>query len=219
MGNHWKSFVWLVFVCSACLLTAGCGEGKEEKAVRECMAKVDAAGNANDPADLAANLSAASFQYWDRLIPIARSGNRTQIMSLPPSERNEIVMMRHRCTADELKKLSGAFWLKTAMERGGYFGEGDTELGKIRVRGDFAEAQLLWDRSPAEDLDGNRITTLFVKEQTGWKFDLPHNDKFLNWLIEFAASMERRNVDDFLLDLEEESTGKRPRGDIYDRPN
>ncbi|MFZ4575690.1 MAG: hypothetical protein ACOYN0_14945, partial [Phycisphaerales bacterium] len=172
-----------------------------------------------DAASAASHFSAATFTYWDRLLPIARSGSKAQILSLPPSERYDVVAMRHRCTAAELKTLTGPFWLKLAMERGEYLGDEMTELGSIKVRGDFAEAQVLWEGDRLVDQNNKPVLVLFVKEQGGWKFDLPHNDKYANYWIEWGAKMERRDLNDYLLDMEEDSTGKRPRGDIYDRPN
>ncbi len=221
MGTRGNILIRSVFVCIATLVLGGCGEGKDEKAVRECMRAFDRASAARDPAAMATTLAASTFQYFDRLIPLARSGTRAQLMSLRPRERYDVIAMRHRCSAEELKRLSAPFWLKMATERGAYLdGEGETELATIKVRGDFAEATMRdGDGGLVRDGRDEPLTQLFVKEESGWKYDFQHADKFFNWVLEESAEFAGRDLNEFLLDLEGELTGTRPRGDIFDRPN
>ena len=219
MGNHWKSFTWLVFVCSTILLP-GCGNAREEQAIRETFNGFVAACDAADAPSAAVHLSSATFTHWDRLIQLARSGTRAQIFSLPPRERLDVVSMRHRCSGTELKNLTGPFWMKAALERGAYMrvAEG-VELNTFKIRGDFAEVTLMVDGEEAVGLDGRELELLFVKESGGWKYDLPNNHAYSNWILERASKLTNRDLNELILDVEGRLTGERPRSDIYDKPN
>jgi hypothetical protein len=202
------------------LLVPGCGDDREKQAIQETWNKFATASVNKDPADFASMLSTNSLTYYEQLLPLARSGTRAQITSLPLMERLDVIMMRNRCTGEELKKLTAAFWIKKAMEKGEIFDFGGWDLENPKIKGDFAICQVLVDGEPIMiTRTGERVTFEFVKEASGWKFDLVASSKMISEILIYYV--DRRQVDpqNFIITLEQSLSGNRPRADIFDTPN
>lgn len=197
----------------------GCLQSKDDKAIRETYDLANQALTSRDAAALAAHVSASTFTYFDRLLNLARVGTKAQVMSLPPSEMMELVMMRNRCTGAQLKNMTGPFWLKACFEGGDYYDMDGIELGSIKIRGDFAEASLEYGGFDIVDDSNNPIYFLFVKENGTWRWDIQHIDKWFNSAMESDAAAMNRALPLAILDWEAESSGKKPRSDIFDTPN
>lgn len=210
----------LLVLTLSLLLVPGCGDDRDRQAINETWIKFATASVNKDPADFASMLSTNSLTYYEQLLPLARSGTRAQITSLPLMERLDVVMMRNRCTAEELKKLTAPFWIKKAMDKGEIFDFGGWELESPKIKGDFAICQVLIDGEPIKIIrTGEPVTFEFVKEASGWKFDLVASSKMISEILIFYVDRRQIDPQKFITDLEEQLSGKRPRGDIFDTPN
>jgi hypothetical protein len=205
---------WLAMACLAvCPLMSGCGDGDEKAAIEESWEKLTSAMAAQDPKAYMETLSPQSMRYYDTLCQQIRTSKHDEVRRMETADKATIIMMRNRCTKDELKKLDGKGLVEMAMTRGWMGGERRSEvtLGKIQLHGTSARGQLV-----VRDTETD-IWMDFYKEGEGWKVDLTRGNEQMNEAFDRMARMFGVSVDDYILGRERQF-GKPCAGDVWDPP-
>src|SRR5437868_1626363 len=106
MKNTLTLVRWLAVLCLlSCPLLSGCGDGDEKAAIEESWEKLTGAQAAQDPKAYMEILSPQSMRYYDALCQQIRTSKRDEVRRMETGDKAIIVMMRNRCTKEELKKL------------------------------------------------------------------------------------------------------------------
>jgi hypothetical protein len=202
-----------LLLLAICPLLCGCGDGEEKASIEESWARVTQAQQDGDAKTYMSMLSPQSMKYWDNLTHLIRTAKADEVRRMDIADKATIVMVRNRCTKDELKKMDGKALLEIVMGRGWMGGDRgpDVGLGKIEVHGTSARAELV-----VGDIDTG-IWMDFYKEDDTWKVDFTRGNEELNERMDRRARMFGQSIDDFIL-ARERAFGKPPFPDVWDPP-
>jgi hypothetical protein len=205
----------VALLCSLALLALPACHPEEEEDVRAAWEQLGAAFNARNGEAAAAALATQSIRYFDRIMDLARTAGRQAMEELPIGERWEVVRIRNRCTTAEIKKMDGRGLLVYGTTQGWFIDDPDdpvTTLGRIKVSGTSARAEILFGDEPSD------IWYDFYKEESGWKLDMTRGDERRNELMTRAMKRMGVHPSDFIVVYEEIDSGKAVRRDIWDPP-
>ncbi|MBC7834390.1 MAG: hypothetical protein H7Y88_04725 [Phycisphaerales bacterium] len=195
----------------------GCGESEEVKAVQETWDKVGEACDRRDADYVLAHMANEDFEFYDRLLNIARKGKRAEIDRLAPNELGTVVSMRHRLSGEERKKMDARGWVRFNVAEGFWEDDPDDatmEIADIRVSTDglWASAKLVFNGSKTH------YTVSFTRSGDEWLLNTTGFEDMVDNYIRELAEENDINVQEFIVLIEEEITGREVRPDIYDRP-
>lgn len=179
---------------------AGCNP--EADAVRQAYEDCEAAHADHDGPRVAELLAPEIFTHSALMLKYALDGTPDKIKKLTPIQRSEIIMMRNRCTLEQLEQMTGREWEILGVNNGWF--EADNEfdieisLGRVTVRGNTATAKVLADGRNS----GFRYA--FVKDGDQWKVDYREAYEVWNEWIREEARYEGMKVDELLMMWEEE---------------
>lgn len=154
-------------------------------------------------------------KHYGQLLGVARSGDRLSIERLTWVDKDLVTLMRNRFTAEELKRMDGAEFVRTVVGRGWFFKEEDGErftLGMITIKPPRASAPLLVDGDRTDD----RFE--FVEVEHQWLVNDECMDKWFNKELERLARVSGISEDTFILAAESEASGKRVGREIWEAP-
>jgi hypothetical protein len=165
---------WIAAGClsGALLWLCGCGvkgpRGLDSDAIRDTFRSFQRAVAAGDSAAARELLSARTVQHYGRLRDAALTATRDELDRQPLAFRYEVLLLRDRLTADELRTHTAVTLAECAIARGWINREliARMRLGNIIHKGDAAEAVMA-----DEDLI-TRQRLVFFREGGEWKFDL-----------------------------------------------
>ena len=114
-------------------------------------------------------------------------------------------MTRNRASAAQLEVLTGEDYLVWTTNEG-WFANGDsgwsTAFGTITVKGDFATGVVLQDGKPT----GDKVH--FLKDDGRWRLDETTMGQHMDQWYRDLAKFEGVSVDDLLVFIDEEDSGK-----------
>lgn len=196
---------------------AGCEpKSADQKAIKSVWERHADANETSNGKAVVALSSKSTFEYYDRLLKLGLDGKPDQIKKLTPFEKAEIVLMRHRSTRAELRKLDGKGYIEYATSKGWYaFGNDpddplNHQLGKIKVGGDgasaWAEVFFFDDKGKKRKSD---YAIKFFKEGGLWKLD--ETSVHLMWSHEYTRYAKEfgKSEDEFIVWLEEFWSGQK----------
>lgn len=162
----------LTWFCALLSSLSACSQkgltGLEKDAVRECFRGFQQALARNDVAAAAAVLSDRTCEHYSQLRDAALTSDREQLSRLPLASRFEVLQLRNRMTADELRPLDGqtlaAHYIAQGWINAAFISR--ISLGNVILKTDGAEAVIADDGV----VTGSRLT--FHREDGGWKFNL-----------------------------------------------
>lgn len=140
----------------------------DETAVRAAFAAYKSAVLARQGERAADQVTTGTLREYARYRELALSAPRTELEALPMTERLQVLIIRARVPARDLRAMDGRTVFTHAVDRGWIGREGveRSELGTLRVDGDHAAAPL-------------KIGTVempfdfeFEREQGRWHFNL-----------------------------------------------
>jgi hypothetical protein len=185
-----------------------------EDAVRQSFAEYKRAVMADDGATAAAQLSAATVQWYGKMQDLALHGSKEEVEQLGPLERIQVLAFRQRVPADELRAMSPRQLVAYSVAHGwvGKVGTGRSELGTVTASGGTAVANVLLGGKDS----GQQYH--FVREDGRWLFDqLPTLEASADGL-KAAAAQRGMPVDQFVQTLIESGSGKKITPDLWQPP-
>ena len=140
----------------------------DEAAVRATFAAYKAAVLAQQGERAADNVTTGTLREYARYRELALSAPRAALEALPMTERLQVLIIRARVPANDLRAMDGRRVFTHAVDRGWIGREGveRSELGTVQVDGDRAAARL---KMGATELP---VDFEFEREPGGWRFNL-----------------------------------------------
>ncbi|UOV05910.1 hypothetical protein MUU77_11575 [Pseudoxanthomonas sp. F37] len=157
---------WLIL--SLLLIPLFARAADDEAAVRATFAAYKAAVLARQGERAADHVTAGTLREYARYRELALAAPRTALEALPMTERLQVLIIRARVPAADLRAMDGRRVFTHAVDRGWIGREGveRSELGTVQVGGDHAAARL---KIGATELP---IDFEFEREPGGWRFNL-----------------------------------------------
>lgn len=156
----------------------------------------------------AALLTPAARASWAELADQARSLDQAQTRALPPHSRLVVLQLRHNLTTAELAELKGEDLFALAVYRGWVSRKIDVRsLEGIRFTSGTAARGMLDVRADAG--------VPFLLQDGQWRLDLVRDAQGQDRALAEAASAAGRSVDDHLLWLVEQTSGRAPGPGIW----
>ncbi len=142
------------------------------------------------------------------------------------NDRNLILLMRHRLTAQEMRQLDGEGVIALMADRGWWgIDMGAEEYGKIRVSGttgwmEVQEPDRRATRSARRWLDDNRrkYNVRFYHEDGVWKLDETSMYELWGELLDREVKSAGMPADQYLIEVEEMVSEKDVPANIWDTP-
>lgn len=197
---------WTLLVLSLLSWLPLCGcEGKDAQAIRAMLVDYDRANNTRNGVLAKECVTRASDEQYELVRRHALYSDEKTVRALNPYVKQYVLMTRHRGQADQLAVLTGEDFLVWTTNQGWYAGEESNwegAFGSIKVRGQVATAPILEDGKPTGG------TATFLLEDGKWRVDEPSLVAALDRRLFLAAREEGESIDDYLIALEEESSGR-----------
>ena len=193
-----------LFLVALGLACAGC-ENADAQAARAAFETMDAALDASDGETAVQHIADETFQYFDGIIRLALSGSAEEIKALPPNRKYDVIIMRNRCTAKELRAMDGRGWIVHATNQGWYAAapgeESEWRVGRITAAHGAARGEII--------MAGERTGEdwLFYNIDGVWKVDWRNVERVYDAWIEKDAFEWQQSVDSLILEAEDEDYG------------
>ncbi|MCW5765363.1 MAG: hypothetical protein KIT68_05250 [Phycisphaeraceae bacterium] len=207
--------VMAVVVSVFLLVGPGCDKHAEDKAaIKAALEANRQAVLARDAEGFMQSISEGSIEWFDRVLRLARTGPRSDVLALRPIDRALIIALRNRVPRKDLMKFDGRSFIRWAMELGWWDASAEDEetVGSIRVLATTATVKMR--------LEGRRTDREvgFVKEGDAWKVDM--GDGARQYDRRFREAMDRYRLDEnrTILQLETIMSGREARDDLWDPP-
>jgi hypothetical protein len=110
--------VWVPMFLGLVLASAAWAEAGQP--ARDAFARYAAAVRARDGAAAARLVTSGSLAREEKLRDFALDAPPATVMALPPTDRLAVLRLRHEFTAEELRPLSGADLVRTAVDEAWY---------------------------------------------------------------------------------------------------
>jgi hypothetical protein len=185
-----------------------------ELAVRQSFATYKRAVMAGDGATAAAQLSAATVQWYGKMQDLALHGSKEEVEHLEPLEKIEVLAFRQRVPAEELRAMSPRQLVAYSVTQGwvSKAGTGRSELGTVTAASDTAVANvLLGGKDSGEQYH-------FVYEDGQWLLNQLPTLEASAERLKVAAAQRGMSVDQFVQALIESGSGKKITADIWQPP-
>ncbi len=188
------SRVAVVCVLLASMLMAGCGDGKEKKAVMDAFDTYVAALGRRDGQTAASMLTEDSLKTYDKILAHAQRTPREALLKLPLSTALEVVNIRLNAKPEELAGLDGRAFYILATNKGWFPSEYwslHAARRVIKLAGTSAELEYTFDNEVVTD-DRAMLTKFGEK----WYIDMIRWDRRgetrdLNALAQANMNLER----------------------------
>lgn len=199
-------------ICLIQLLTlTGCTQDAED--VRMAFEDCDQAMLDGDSQRVIELLSPDMLRQFDYLLQDALDATRDEVREKRPSEMAMILIMRNRCTRQQLEEMDGAAWVIYAVEQGWMKSSNDIaslSIGKVTVRGNTAVGEI-WVNG-----EKTKLNYAFVRDGEQWKVDLTEAYKAWDEAVERHARLVKTSVERLLRNSESVQSGKKVPKRIWD---
>lgn len=208
----------LVLTIAAVLMSLFCPacddpHADDKAAVRAALRQIDTANRSRDGEAAVAVMCRASLDEYTRIVQIALDGKPDEVRRLPPHKLALVFELRNRLTRRELQGMDGRAYQAYATSAGWYdaeWGSWEESVGRIEIDGDRAVAYILDDRGGRT---GDRMH--FVFEDGMWKVNEFTAGRSIDEAYEREAGQFGMTVENYLILLEEEISGKQVRSTIW----
>ncbi len=198
----------------ALLLLSGCDGGARDEVKAVFEAYTSALRSKNGDAFLKL-IDPENVKHYGQVVEIARSGDRLAVQRLTWTQKYDVTMLRNRFTAEELKKMDGAEYVRTCVNRGWFFAEDEGErfsLGPITLKPPRAHAKLVVDG------ESTAYRFEFVEVEHQWLVNDECMERWFDKELERIAARARVSEDSLILELESDASGKKVTRDIWESP-
>lgn len=197
-------------------LTGACDKYAQDKEeIRTAIDTNHRAIASRDAAGFIASVSQNTMEQLDRNLAAARSASRNEVWGMRPVDKALVVMLRNRCTKEQLRKFDSRAFIAWSMEEGWWDEQGDRDetIGSIKVvAGRTATVKMNMDgRSEAREVG-------LVKEDSGWKVDLADGSRQFDRRFRELTDTLRLDENKTILRIEAMRSGREPSHEIWDPP-
>jgi len=165
-----------------------------------------------DKGELAANfVDSRTMNYYSNIIKKVKMADSLEVDSMGIIDKLTVLSMRHRVPKDNLLNFDGKDLFIYAIDNGmvGKNSVVNAELGEVTTNGDFSKAEFV--------VNGQKTSFYFhfYREDKVWKIDITH--LFSLGTMSFKKMIEDsgENENDFMINILEILTGKKPTKNIW----
>lgn len=157
----------------------------------------------------------STLDEYQKYIDWARTGDRAAIEGLSMFNRFQVMLIRHRIPASELKELDGAKVFSYAVDKD-WIGKNSVirmSIGQVDVSNGRATAEMVM----GEEKLPNRFQ--FIKEDNAWKLDLRHTMMEVAVLFPMFAKERNLGENEYIFMMIEAVSGTKVTEKIWDPVN
>ncbi len=128
LRGSWSGRIFAgLWIALGVLGLGGCEHAADKTEIRRVYEEVQRCYAGGDAAAAEVILAPESYEMYDRLLPIAMTGRKPDLMALQPHERAEVLMLRAKAKRSEMKGKTGKDWFLRSIQEGWWSGD-DFEL-------------------------------------------------------------------------------------------
>ncbi len=191
------------------------GQNSSDSLVRQAFNNYKSAILNDKGIDAANAVDSRTINYYDKIAELTRSADSVEVSALPIIDKMTVLTLRHRAKNEEIKAMDGKATLIYAINNGmvGKNSVATLTIGDVMIDGTFAKGQIIANRQKAP------IFFHFYQEQGTGKIDLtslfPTTGAAFEKMIEYSG----KDHNEFILQILESLTGRKPRKNIWQGMN
>jgi hypothetical protein len=187
------------------------GQSSEEGSVRATFSRYKSAILHDNPDGALDYVASRTITYYDRILDLVRNAGEAQVKSLPLLDKLMVLTVRHKIDREKLLTFDGKALLEEVIRTGllGKNSVANLSVGEVIVENEFARGQL--------QTNGTSVPGYFhfYREEEKWKIDLTSIFPFTSEAIRQMVSESGQDENDFLLNMIETASGKKPDPQIW----
>lgn len=194
----------------------------EKRAVRRCFEDYKKSIIEGRYEQTSNYLDKKTIAYYDNIAQMARIGDSNAISNLKILDQIAILLTRVSANQEQIKSFNGKSIFNFFIKNDFVNKEGmlNVWIAGVEIDGNFAIGQI--DSKKLKELNPNNASRKkenpfvhFYKEDGKWKMNLLSMLKLLEPILQKALIEKEQKIPDFLFDVVEEQTGKRPSSLIW----
>lgn len=199
MLDHWltRSGLCLLLVADAAFARDPAVVARDEAAIRNVFGTYRDAVMNDRGQEAARQLATSVALRYERVRDLALHAPRAELATLPTMELVNVLMVRQRIPAAELRRMSGVALIEHALDHGwiGKQSVAGFRVDHVDVVGDSAVARIV---STSED---GSARLPFVREVSGWRIDLLATMREASLAFDLRARQQGLGRDEFVFML------------------
>lgn len=152
-----------------------------------------------------------TINYYSTILDKVKTSDSLEVNSMGIIDKLTVLSMRHRTPKNDLLKFDGKDLFIYAIDNGmvGKNSVVNAELGDVITNGDFSKAEFV--------VNGQKTPFFFhfYREDKVWKMDLTHLFSLGTMSIKKMIEDSGENENDFIINILEVLTGKKPTENIW----
>lgn len=203
--------ICFTFYTLFCLSVVAIAQSKDVALVKQAFDNYKSA-ILNDKGEKAMEyVDSRTIKYYDYILEAAKNADSSKLNSLPLTDKITILTFRHRASREDIMSMDGKGLFVYAIKNGmvGKNSVSNNSIGEVTVDQDFAKGQLV--------VRGKAVPMFFhfYREQDQWKLDLTSLFPIANMTFKKMVEDSGEEENDYLFNLLEILTGKRPGPEIW----
>jgi hypothetical protein len=183
----------------------------EEKLVRETFSNYKNA-ILTDKGDEAVNyVDSRTVAYYGKILDLVRNASADDVRNLPIMDKFMVLTVRHKVERKELISFDGRGLLVHAIKTGmvGKNSVSSLNIADVTIENEFAKGQL--------ESNGKKAPAYFhfYKEEGQWRIDLTSLFSLTSAMFQKLIAESEKSDEDFILELLEMASGKKPDESIW----
>ncbi len=204
-----KRILSILFIA---FFTANCySQNEEKKQIENCFRTYKDAILTNQGKIAVNSVDDKTIKYYTEILEKIKKTDSITLDGLGIIDKFSVLTFKHRASKKEILSFDGKDLFEFAIEKGmvGKNSVKNTSIGEISIDGNFARGQLI--------SNGQETSSYFTfyKENNNWKINitsmLSAGVKAFNLMIKDSGKTEN----DFIIDILEIVTGKKPGNEIW----
>jgi len=188
-----------------------CGQKGEEELVRKAFDSYKSA-ILNDKGDDAVKfIDSRTIKYYDDILDLVKNADSANVETLSILDKLMVFSIRHRASKEDILSFDGKALLIFAIKSGmvGKNSVANNSIGEVTINGNFSKGQFVVNGQKAP------LYLHFYKEDKQWKIDLTSLFAVSTSAFKKMADDSGQNENEYLFDLLEMITGKKPGPGIW----
>lgn len=154
-----------------------------------------------------------TFQYYDRMLGLAKTASPDRVDALPITDKMLVLSIRNLTTLDQIRSFDGEALFAYAIKIGlvGTKSLENASIGEVTINRNLAKGEVKTNgkKSP--------IAFNFYRDRGFWKIDVASIIPATNEALKKMLQENGQDENQFILTTLEQSTGKKPGPNVWER--
>lgn len=196
------------------LCTAGNAQNtnnKEANAVKACFAGYKQSILEGKGSQAVQWADSRTLDYYSRMLNMALNADSLKVQDLSMIDKLMVFTVRHRIPKEEALVMEGTSFFVYAVDQGMISKNSviNIKLGEVKIEGNFAQGEIISNGQKAP------FYFHFNKENKEWKIDLTSIFPATNMGLKKVVADSGKSEDEFILNMLEIITGRKPKPTIW----